>query len=167
MYFSLLFLLIIPIGYFLWKKYSWKTYIGYLESGDASMNSFKQPEKSKSKYFCYDGGRINLKKHPELKRFHLTTGENDVLVELWDKKEDLYLEEGKSKVAIFEVIDTEYGFKTVVLCLRKVESIIKEPTDNFLEDYMSIKLGVSWDNNRKYKIIPTENLIGVVKYESV
>ena len=42
MYFSLLFLLIIPIGYFLWKKYSCKTYIGYLESGDASMKNLSQ-----------------------------------------------------------------------------------------------------------------------------
>ena len=165
MYFSI-FILLIPLGYFLWKKYSWKTYIGFLESGDATEESFRPQEKSKSKYFLYPGGRIDLSKHPELKRFHVSSGK-DVLVELWERDKNLYLEEGKSKVAIFEVIETKNGSLIAVLCLRKLETIINDSSENSWEDYTTTNLGVSWNDNSRHKIIPSENLIGVVKYESI
>lgn len=155
MYFSLFILLLIPLGYFLWKKYSWKTYIGFLESGEATEGSYRIPEKSKSRYFFHQRGRVDLKKHPELKRFHVISGK-DVLVELWKRDKDLYLVEGESILVIFEIIDTKNGEPLVIPCLRKLETIIN-----------NIDLGVSWDNPKKYKVISSENLIGVVKYESI
>lgn len=167
MYFSfLILLLIIPIGYLMWKKNSWKTYIEFLESGDATEKSYRLPEKSKSKYFLYPGGRIDLSMHPELKRYHVSSGK-DVLVELWERDKTLYLEEGKSMLAIYDSIETSDGFLVLVMCLRRLETIIYDSSENPFENYIKVNLGVSWDDNSKHKVISSENLIGVVKYESI
>ena len=109
MYFSIIAIILVAIcGIFLYRKYSWKTYIGYLEPFEASADSYKKGEYSKSKYFYYSEGVINLKKHPELQRFHVIGGK-DVLVKPWDRQENLLIDEGKTKVAIFEVIDDLNG----------------------------------------------------------
>ena len=167
MYFSIIAIILVAIcGIFLYRKYSWKTYIGYLEPFEASSDSYKKGEYSKSKYFYYSEGVINLKKHPELQRFHVIGGK-DVLVKPWDRQENLLIDEGKTKVAIFEVIDDLNGIYIGIPCIRVVESIIVDETNDPLSEYKKTSLGVSWGNGEYHKVLPGENLIGTIEYESL
>lgn len=168
MYFSIIAVLIIVLllcflGY---KKYSWKTYIGYLEPYESSVGSYRVGEFTRKKFFYYKGGMIDLKKHPEYRRFHVTGGK-DVLVRVWDRDKELVLDEGKTKVAIFEVTEDLGGVLIAIPCLRTVESIIVDENNNPLEGYKTTSLGVSWGSGEHHKVLPSENLIGTVEYESL
>lgn len=173
MYFSIIFFGIILIFLVIscllvYKKYSWKIYIGYLEKGEASADSYREGKYSKNRYFYYKDGVLDLKKHPEYQRFH-TLGGKDVLVKTWNREENVYFEEGKTKIAIFEVIEDEDKDDVFAIpCLRTVERLIIEDSDNPLDDYKKTSLLVSW-GKKEYEsdILPSENLIGIVEYESL
>lgn len=141
-------------------------YVGWLEPGTASLKSWKKGELKKVRYFQHDSGRVDLKKYPGLMIYHVK-GQRDVLVEPWTRKENLYLEEGKSKLAIFETIYNESGMPIIIPCLRKLENIITLENDNVLEGYKETLLGVSWNDGADYITVESNKLIGVVKYESV
>lgn len=168
MYFSIIVvvLIIIFLCFLGYKKYSWKTYIGYLEPYESSVGSYREGEFTRNKFFCYKGGMIDLKKHPEYQRFHVTGGK-DVLVKVWNRNEELVLDEGKTKVAIFEVTEDLGGTLIAIPCLRVVESIIVDENNDPLEEYKTTFLGVSWGSGEYRKVLPSENLIGVVEYESL
>ena len=165
MYFEI----IIPIIIFLvliftlLKKIKKKYPTGYLEEGDATLESYKKITYDNRRYFYYSGGRIDLKIHPEFLRFRTSEGK-EVLVEIWPRTSNLYLSEGKSMIAVFEFLHDSKNNVIAIPCLRKVDSILPgDSGDSYYESKTS--LGVSWNNG--YKIIPDYNLIGIVRYEGL
>lgn len=172
MNFSIYLILIIPIVLILvlvlWKKYSWKTYIGYLEPAESEISSYRKGEFSRSRFFFHKDGVIDLKKHLELKRFHVFGGK-DVLVKPWDKTGDLYVEEGETKIAIFDIIEDQAGISIAIPCLRVLEKIMTDETDDPLTEYRKTSLAVSFEHlgEKEFRTLPSENLIGVVEYESI
>ena len=172
MYFSIVFFgiilaLLVISCLVVYKKYSWKIYIGYLEKGEVSIDSYKEGKYSKNRYFYYKDGVLDLKKHPEYRRFHVSGGK-DVLVKTWNREENVYFEEGKTRIAIFEIVDDTGDIVYAVPCLRTVERLIIEDSDNPLDDYKKTSLLVSWGNEEyESNVLPSENLIGIVEYESL
>lgn len=166
MYFSFIILgIILILSVIVWKKkYSWKTYIGYLEPYGSSLDSYMEGEYTRDPYFYYSEGVINLKEHPELHRFHVIGGK-DVLVRTWDRQEELTLTEGVTRIAIFEIVpDTDRI--VAIPCLRTVDRVLIDDVDDPLSGYKETTLGVSWGGNN-FNVLPSENLIGVVEYESI
>lgn len=168
MYFSIIIavLIILLLCFLGYKKYSWKTYIGYLEPYESSVDSYRDGEFTRNRFFYYDGGMIDLKKHPEYKRFHIIGGK-DVLVRVWERDRELILDEGKTRAAIFEVIKDQSGILIAIPCLRTVESIIVDENNDPLEGYKTTSLGVSFGDGGFHEVLPSENLIGTVEYESL
>lgn len=167
MYFSIipLVIIIILLGIWVWKQRSWKISVGYLVSGEATPEGYRENEYQKTRYFRHKDGIIDLKKHPEFLKF-MVSGGGEVLVEPWTREGDLYLEEGITKLAIFEILDTDYGI-IAIPCLRLLETIIDEEVDDPLVGYHKTALGVSWGDKKYHRILPGENLIGIVRYESI
>lgn len=168
MYFSLLIIPVVLVILYLRKRKKPRT-VGFLEPGEATVESFRFSEKTKKRYFYFDGGRIDLDKHPELSLFHVIGGK-DVLVEPWKREESLYLSPGKTKIAIFDFIEGDFG-AIGIPCLRTFERVMVEdepdPVLGPLTDYKKVELRVSWNDGKRHRILPEENFIGVVKYESL
>ena len=149
----------------IWIKFKWKIYLGYLEEGDATLGSYRVGKKINNRFFFHSGGRVDLKKHPEYLLFETTKGKKRVLVEPWKREGNLYLEEGKTKVAVFDFVEDAAGNVIAIPCLRTVDTVVNEDTNDVLEGYKKTYIGVFWGEG-KHKLILSEHLIGVVKYES-
>ena len=166
MIFSIIPILLLLIGFFWWRKTRPKYFTFYLEPSTPSLLSYKTSEKTKNRYFPHSLGVIDLSKHPKLLRFKETIGSKEYLIEPWDREGNLYIEEGKTKVVVFEFLrDPDDNIIAAIPCLRLVETLIEEENDDPLLGYKSTFLGVCWDEGRK--MVSSENLLGVVKYESV
>ena len=149
-----------------WKKTRPKYLLSYCEPGKLGSGSYRESEKTRNRYFPWESGVIDLKKHPKYIRFRETWGTKEYLVEPWDRYEKLFVSEGKTKVIVYEHQPTKTGGILLVPCLRTVETIITKDTTDFLTGYKETELGVvSMDNERK--IIKSENILGVVKYEGI
>ena len=160
-------LLLLLFSWILWKKTRPKYILSFLETSTPRLESFRRSEKTRNRYFPHESGIVDLSKHPELIRFKEVWGTKEYLVEPWERKGNLYVEEGKTKAVIFEFLSTGEGKENYIgiPCLRTIETIIEEDNDNPLLGYKETNLGVYWDEGRK--IVSSENLLGIVKYESI
>ena len=169
MYFSIVVSILILgiISFIIYRKfYYWEIYIGYVDPRIATLDSYKTGEISKSRYFKHSSGIIDLKKHPELKRFHVIGENKDILIEQWDRNSTITITEGESKVVVFEIVIDSEGTIFFVSCLRKVISVIEEDTDDPYEGYKKTYLGLV-DIDNKAEMVSGDKLIGIVKYESI
>lgn len=151
---------------FLWERTRPKYSISYLEPSTPSIDSYRESKKTRNRYFYHSSGRVDLSKHRELLRFKEINGDKEYLVEPWNRKENLYVKEGVTKVVIFEFLKGLHdNIIAVIPCLRTVETVLEEENNDPLLDYKEIHLGVCWDSGRK--IVNSENLFGIIRYESI
>lgn len=152
MIFSLISLFGILVSvFFIYRK---KYVVSFLETSTPTPKSYRKSEKTRNRIFLHESGIVDLSKHPELVRFREISGTKEYLVELWKRDDNLYLKEGETKAVIFEFVKNGEEVKAIP-CLRTVESIL-DGGDS---------LGVSWDGG--VKVVDSETLLGIVKYESI
>ena len=168
MIFSILILSII-LSFVLWLRKIKKRmyYLSFLETGTPNYDSFRSSIKSKKRYFIHKDGIVDLSKHPELARFKEINGYKEYLVEPWKRTENFFIEEGVSKVVIFEYLEDPINNENLLAipCLRRVETLIEQEIEDPLLGYKETYLGISWGDNRK--IVKSDTLFGIVRYESI
>lgn len=172
MYFNVIAILVLLciLGFIIYKNVNpWEVYVGYLNPAEALRYNIRLGEMSKNNLFYYPGGVVDLKKHPELTRFHVI-GEKDVLVRTkpFDLEDTNFtMIEGKTKIAIFEIIE-ESGTTYAIPCIRTFERLFYVDTNYPLPNTKSAFYLASYNGvEKKFSRIPKENLIGIVEYESV
>lgn len=166
MIFSIILVLGLILWLWIWKTNRPKYIISYLETSTPSLESYKKSEKTRNKYFSHPTGIVNLAKHPEYHRFREVRGTKEYLVEPWKRDGNLYIKEGVTKAVIFEFLkDPDDNLIAVIPCLRTIETIVEDENDNPLLGYRETYLGVSWEGGKK--MIKSENLLGIVVYESL
>ena len=168
MIFSILIsILLLIIIFVIWKiKTRPKYLLSFVETGSPRLESYRPSKKTKNKYFSHPDGIIDLSKHKEYLRFREITGDKEYLVEPWGRTKNLYIEEGKTKAIIFEFVkDQQDKIVAVIPCLRLIETLLEEENNNPLLGYKETYLGVYWDGKRK--MVKSDYLLGIVKYESV
>lgn len=150
------------IWYFTRKKY----YISFLETSTPTLESYRDPIRTRNHYFPHKDGVLDLSKHPELARFRDLYSNKEYLVEIWKRDKDISLEEGKDKIVLFNFIEKN-GITYAIPCLRNLISIVNEPVKDMFNDNMKTSLGVYWNNGEELDLVDDNNLFGVVRYESV
>ena len=151
---------------FKWRK-SKRRYVFFLETSTPTLESYRNSEVTKKRYFSCKEGRIDLRKHPELIYFkEVGGGSKEYLVQPWKKDHDLYIKQGETRAVVFEIIPPSERNQSIVFvpCLRTIDTIIEEDTKDFLNGYKNTSMGVRWDKG--VKIVDSKRLIGIVKYES-
>ena len=170
MIFSITLIILLILVVIVWRIKTRSTYlISYLETGTPKLESYKPSKKTKNRYFHFSDGLIDLFKHPELLRFKETFGSKEYLVEPWKRDKNLYIEEGKTKVVVFEFLKDQQGnVMTIIPCLRLVETVMERENNDPLLEYKETSLGVCWnDGEKKRKIVESDFLLGIVRYESI
>lgn len=153
------------VGVIVWRKKRKPYTLSFIEPSTPRLDSYRESVKTKKRYFPHESGVIDLKRHPELLRFREVWGTKEYLVEPWRRDGDLYITEGETKAVIFEILETENGGIVAIPCLRTIETIIHEDNNDPLTGYKETFLGIAWDEGRK--VVKSENVLGLVKYESI